>query len=810
MFPHASVAQDGQRSTVHDQVDVVHCRASFGSLCMLSLGGRQFGVGEYLYGLPSPALGRRKWEMGKMSENSVVEFPFNPYFEKLEEMKRARTLRSVFDCFKYAIGNDLGRAPISQFLDTSVSELEASGSDHQAFVEWFADNCTIKSVASADIIEPVATSPPRNERDCLRNEFFRKVEALGKKAGEAGTASYRWFTPGLEVDSDAWNSIFGWEDPAVVVAEYADQMLEGPGPNEDLFGDQTRLSREDVAILEKLIPLLASRVRNRDFQEIAQPPSLDLIGSVLRRSLLKAGAAEEACAWFHPTFCEALDSFPKWLVRLLVDYFASLDYHSMEPILAKNPIARKAASNAVAFVESAFLEVLKGFVAVEANSGVRSNYLKPNLRYLSNFIVNMYLLSAEGDVDIGDEEAFSLKAAIYGARPTLFRHVLPFHRQDNVHCMEGLAYRHDLDGKYWLAWIAYSEAEGVHSFSENPYGLSYWYSRTNWTYQEPGQERFALYEQALREILAEGLNVLAANWWAFFVTTQAIIFGSSLGLYPRNLHRVVEIAGSLPRHTSLERAVSYIRDAARRDRSLQGQATWQAFANISLSRGEVIEVPENSERSKEWLKGAFGSEVWDALEGATRRDLIDAEESWSRMFRDLGARRDWGSIAFPYIRSIERELRAKLIDLFELASGKWPLKLRDGRIRRIEKNQPPDLNLMCSYVVVIGKQTLPQLLAEKIKLLTKMFDANGKIQAWRNNTVHGNKDLDDAAWLEIRALVIREQVLSCVSSVSREYLRLQRRRSELVQCKQCSDTLSDADQIELEELESFLTAPGKN
>ena len=154
-----------------------------------------------------------------MSENSIIEFPFNPYSAKLEDMKRAKSLRSVFDCFKYAIRNDLGRAPISQFLEASAGALEMSGSDHQTFVEWFADNCTIEPVANDGIIVPVETTPPSDERDHLRNEFFQKVVALGRKAGEAGASSYRWFTPGLEVDSDPWNNIFGSEDPAVVVAE---------------------------------------------------------------------------------------------------------------------------------------------------------------------------------------------------------------------------------------------------------------------------------------------------------------------------------------------------------------------------------------------------------------------------------------------------------------------------------------------------------------------------------------------------------------------------------------------------------------
>ena len=116
---------------------------------------------------------------------------------------------------------------------------------------------------------------------------------------------------------------------------------------------------------------------------------------------------------------------------------------------------------------------------------------------------------------------------------------------------------------------------------------------------------------------------------------------------------------------------------------------------------------------------------------------------------------------------------------------------------------------MWRYIIQIGKQPLPQPLAKNVEVLTKIFGARGMAQAWRNDTVHGNKDLDGAAWAQIRAFVIRDQVFACVSSVSREFVRLQRRHSELLQRKQSSDALTGADQLELKELESFLTTSGK-
>ena len=254
------------------------------------------------------------------------------------------------------------------------------------------------------------------------------------------------------------------------------------------------------------------------------------------------------------SFVKALVSFPPWLVRLLIDYFAGLDFDDIKPVLEEHETTRTGIVLIMSATKQAFLGALGSDDFFDSSNdvfpGIRG--VKPDIRNLSNFIVNIELMELDADIDIdSDEETYPLRVAIYNLRPTLFQHVLPFERADGLWII-GPIYC-DEDGKFWLAQIASAERNGGDD-RPNPFGIIYWHTSQRREFRNEACERLRLFRQAFDQIHAEGLHELAGAWWAFFIVSQAFLYGHTLGLYPDELRTVATVA-----EIRREHSISFLR-----------------------------------------------------------------------------------------------------------------------------------------------------------------------------------------------------------------------------------------------------------
>jgi hypothetical protein len=164
--------------------------------------------------------------------NEIIDFPTNEYAKKIAGMEEWKSLQAVRECLQYAIEKNMGRAPIIKFLSSNADRISIYKDEPRRFVEWITDNFVYVSDKNFnDAPVPPAGLHTHKNTDEAYELASNKTRALGREASERGSGHYGWFTAGWEVDSEIWSNIFGEHDPAITISEYADQMLNGPGPN---------------------------------------------------------------------------------------------------------------------------------------------------------------------------------------------------------------------------------------------------------------------------------------------------------------------------------------------------------------------------------------------------------------------------------------------------------------------------------------------------------------------------------------------------------------------------------------------------
>ena len=159
-----------------------------------------------------------------MSDN-VSQFPTNAYAKRLADMERYRSVQSIRECLQYAIANNLGRSPILDYVASHKDEITIYKDEPRRLIEWLADNCehpdNLKKHHPSDAEKAL-------ERNIEYDDFLEDVREMGRAARDKGSTPYRWFTAAWEVDAEIWSNAFGEHDPAMVIAEYADECLMAP------------------------------------------------------------------------------------------------------------------------------------------------------------------------------------------------------------------------------------------------------------------------------------------------------------------------------------------------------------------------------------------------------------------------------------------------------------------------------------------------------------------------------------------------------------------------------------------------------
>jgi hypothetical protein len=193
------------------------------------------------------------------------------------------------------------RAPILKFLELNADRITIYKDDPRRLTEWLADNCSHVKPADPNLETAQASELPKHTINTKLSELLMMAHALGAEAAKRGSTPYGWFTAGWEVDSETWSTIFGDNDPAITIAQYANQMLSGPGPNSHLHRAKIALTNDDLTVINLLVPLIANALEKEMSadEKSASAKKYD-IAAAINRAIFKETFADPTYALVRP------------------------------------------------------------------------------------------------------------------------------------------------------------------------------------------------------------------------------------------------------------------------------------------------------------------------------------------------------------------------------------------------------------------------------------------------------------------------------------------------------------------------------
>jgi hypothetical protein len=666
--------------------------------------------------------------------DNVVPHPASSFLEATNSKEKIDCERFI-DLLISAFEGDLPRDPLDKMLTKGRVDWNGGVKAIRRFAEW-CDEVSFSLPAEPQSCEPeneTETSPDEEEfeADPFMSEIMKgAVESLVAAQDAHDTFmslgskhKYWFFRPGWEVDSALWAQTFGDDDPASIIAFYLSNMF------------RTERGRSPWTRKTKSIELSeADRALVRRVFAKAPGPNNDLLG----RCLITACNLHEyiggGIEWTDPDFCAAMGRVPSWIAGRLLTYWAFLDF---EEITSQDQYDADLLRSQAEFITATLLSHME--------QPRDDDFLldPPEIEFISDSAIS-YILYKFNDYYFGDLYVTDLHdeivKAIFRARSTVFAGVLPFQFEDGRDYLRMVR----SENSFWPAHVL--------DLGDDANDFVVW---SNETISAGGQDdsrrmnvraarRFKAYRSVFKSIQEEGLDELAKAWWAFFIASQVIAFGR-LSLPAPSLAETVQIASSLLPDRSVERALQLARDAIR-----NLSDPWEARISSALLERPLKDSSESNSRSnvflltasnlqvEEFLSKVIGRDVWQRLGDQTRRDLVEAEQLWTRSAIELGAgRSDWGSLVALYARAVEAETREHLLPIIEAAEAVGACKLSEptlgGCMRAIR-----DIRKSLRSTQVHG---LSENTKEMIERLHVFFAEKNKFwEDYRNRASHGNRD----------------------------------------------------------------------
>lgn len=176
--------------------------------------------------------------------------------------------------------------------------------------------------------------------------------------------------------------------------------------------------------------------------------------------------------------------------------------------------------------------------------------------------------------------------------------------------------------------------------------------------------RYVIFHRLFREIRDEGLEELAAAWWAFFLASQVALFGGRLLLPPMFVEQAAQLARELRHWPCIDPAVAVVRACAEKSGApLEQRVVCTAFRDWKPASVVPQLVPLQGLGTVEGrLRDVLGDD-FDKIPETMRHDLIRAETEWLKNAHRLGAGEDhryYGKDLIPAVEAWFREAFAPL------------------------------------------------------------------------------------------------------------------------------------------------------
>jgi hypothetical protein len=665
--------------------------------------------------------------------NNVVPHPASSFLEATNSKEKIDCERFI-DLLISAFEWSLPRDPLNKMLTKGRVDWNGGGKAIRRFAEW-CDDVSFSLPAepqSRESENETETSPDEEgfEAGPFMSEIMKSaVDSLVAAQDAHDTFmslgsehKYWFFRPGWEIDSALWAQAFGDDDPASVIAFYLSHMFrsERSPSNGKTKATSVELSDADCKLIRRVF---------------AKYPGSS--SSILVRCLITASGLndqlEGGIGWADADFCDAMAQVPSWVAGRLLTYWSCLDF---EKITSQDEYDADLIRDQAEFVAATLLK----YMGQEKEDSLLD---APVVDFVSDrtfkyvlYIFNDYYWDKLDLTDLHDE----IVKEIFKARATVFAGTLPFVFED------GRDYLHTIrdGGSFWPAHVL--------DFGREANDFAVWSDEANTTNRGAdgrrmnmrAVQRFKAYRSALTSIQEEGLDELAKAWWAFFIASQVIAFGR-LSLPAPYLAETVQIATLLLPDRSVERALQLARDAsgnlsdpfevrissALLDRPLKDSSESNSRSNVFLLTASNLQV-------EEFLSKVIGRDIWQRLGVQTKRDLVEAEQLWTRSAIELGAgRSDWGSLVALYARAVEAETREHLLPIIKAAEAVGACKLSEptlgGCMRAIR-----DIRKSLRSTQVHG---LSENAKEMVERLHAFFAEKNKFwEDYRNRASHGNRD----------------------------------------------------------------------
>lgn len=638
--------------------------------------------------------------------------------------------------------------------------------DQKTFAKWALDRARWAEEFKGDEISSLMEHIVSNV--VAANEAHKQFESSLEELEEIGHSKGYWlFWPAWEVEGAIWDEAFGEDDPAVVVSFYLKSFFNAQTeihePSTANAKTHVRLTADDEAVLSWLFDAAAELL-----SAVSHYNPKGATASQIRRALLLQ-AGGPLPDWLYPEdrdFSQVVARLPPDLAGTAINswtrYFPSDPEH-----LKAEPWHDNDEEN-------------KNFAEKEANFVVRTilahidsvNYSMNDVPDLPDGLMIDYeeLFATLSQLEDSSVDTNSLQVElaenIIAHRDSFFEGYFPFSLRDAEKIFESLRNQSE---SHWL-----SHMPSIH-FQQTKYGVRRpeAYEGALDTVEQHTRKRatarFEAYRTALDQMRAEHLDELAVAWWAFFIATQSIAFGS-MALPAKETRQVAKTAEAMLPNSMMLCALQFANGVANKNSTLDARLTTSAFRSIlsfdsNADDNEINAIALGGSRAsiERFLIAQITTAVWNDLQTQSRDRLVEAEGYWSRSYFEAGAvRNDWWSPVSALGGALEIEMRVTFDPILRRAYelnldpfkslDPFPKELTIGSIlkgienaHRYAKSQKIDIGDM--------RLTLEQSF-EILRRVSFMRDL-------RNKAAHGRKDtVTFAEFIKARDVIISSSFLS--------------------------------------------------
>jgi hypothetical protein len=666
---------------------------------------------------------------------------------------------ALIDLYKTTIDGNISRRPILehfwprrreiQFAVRWVSEFWPWCNQHLFHLKPSASSSMEKQTINVSLEE--GDIPPVELTDIQKAAFAAGLEdgashrQLAEQYDEiARSHEYGFFPPGWEVSSAEWFAFFGEVDPCICISKYLQELFSE---------DSTASPRDSSIFLDNVDKSIIGLILDGFAKSLHY---CDKISESIDRKTIRHLLNASCCAWlwsnkfeyFSGQYFEHANKMPEEIFIALIERWCQ-EYpgHAYQHkrvsedilvdqtcfvtgYLAKHLFLRGVDKNTINIIDDILTE--EQYERIAITSSITTNQIltiKQAIQESSQESEHYYI----------DEIASEY---IYNARDTIFGGQFPFSISRSYSYLSSI----NSDAHFWIACMT-TYTSHLYGIQIDPYTIFKYEGKHVFNHRDGGADthrsltRMKAFCLAFQDMKKGRMHELAEAWWAFFIASQAYAF-PNLGLSPKNVGAVLDIAKSLLPSKTVDRALQYaLQKTTELDPSITGRIIQYEINKILEQRSKVennlVNLATLARDEVSFLQGRLGTKVWDGIHENSRQDLLHAEKLWTISHSKIGAgQQDWGVLILTYSRVLESEMRrhlGPLLDIFE-SNGipipkERPLGAYMAAVRTAEKE------------IKKGRLSgLSTIQKERTNFLVRLFEEKDFLPEQRNRAAHGNRE----------------------------------------------------------------------